>query len=261
MELKPFHYWLLTFSLTIAGIVTLPTAARILLIIVAVGHGALLVRGIVDLKSQFFCTARCAGPPMSQQVCLTFDDGPDPAITPDILHILQRYGYVATFFVVARKAAQHPDICRRALAKGHTIACHDLTHSYLSNVRFTGRAYTEIKQALTIITEVIGRRPMLYRPPVGLMNPHIARALSRLGLHCVGWNRSTRDGGNRMLPKIRRIATLAAPGAIIMLHDVAPVAAYRAEVLAQIEALCAAIKQMGLHPVGVGDMFKVASYA
>jgi peptidoglycan/xylan/chitin deacetylase (PgdA/CDA1 family) len=260
MALTPYRIWLATASATCAALLFLPPLRLILGVLLLI-HAAMFIRGIVDLRSRFFCPALFAGDPGSRQIALTFDDGPDPDITPDILAILQRYGFTATFFVIAEKVRRHPDLCRRALAKGHTIACHDLTHGNLSNFRFAQRAEDDIRQALEIIQTAIGRCPRLYRPPVGLMNPHIPRALKRLRLQCVGWSRSGREGGNRILANIRRIGALAGPGEVVMLHDVLPNPVCRAELLFQIDRLCAEIRRQGLRPVSVGAMFGVAEYA
>jgi peptidoglycan/xylan/chitin deacetylase (PgdA/CDA1 family) len=259
MELTPFRIWLLSFAGAAVAFCAIPELRLPLGIAILAGL-AVIIRGVVDLRSQLFCPALWRGAPAALQVALTFDDGPDPQITSDILAILQRYGFVATFFVIAEKVRQHPDLCRRALAKGHTIACHDLTHDNFANFRFARPAERDLRQALDIIQTAIGRRPRLYRPPVGLMNPHIARARARLGLRCIGWSRSARDGGNRSLSAIRRIGTLAGPGEVVLLHDVLPEPTYREELLFQIDRLCAEIKRQGLQPVGIGTLFGVEEY-
>lgn len=197
----------------------------------------------------------------SRCIALTFDDGPDPSLTPDVLDLLSRYDIHATFFVVARQAEKHPELVQRLLAQGHQLGCHDLHHSPYSNFRMDAAFVRELGEAREILRKIAGRVPYLYRPPVGLTNPHLFVALRRYGMACVCWNRSAVEAGNRRLDHIRRIGGLAEGGAIVLMHDVLPHPEYKAVFLEQLDALCCEISRRGLVPGRLDELLGLPTWS
>ncbi|WP_233568081.1 polysaccharide deacetylase family protein [Cohnella faecalis] len=110
-------------------------------------------------------------PSKEKQVALTFDDGPDPTDTPRILDLLKKYDAKATFFVMGRKAEEHPDILRRAAAEGHELANHTFTHRMLDSSFTAEQIRKEIVDTQETIFAATGVRARLFRPPGGLFNP------------------------------------------------------------------------------------------
>jgi peptidoglycan/xylan/chitin deacetylase (PgdA/CDA1 family) len=216
--------------------------------------------GVFNIRSNFFCMVYCSKPGGNEKLCLTFDDGPDPALTNDVLEMLSRHGFTATFFVIGNKAADHPEIVKKAFDLGHTVACHDLTHSNASNFRMSNALLKDISASRNIIQGIIGKSPLLYRPPVGFMNPHVPGVLKQLRMQCIGWNKSVRDAGNRRQKRFSLIPQLAQPGSIILLHDCLPKPELKKEFLDRLEKLFRAIKEKGLRPVGVGELLNIKAY-
>ncbi len=233
---------------------------RLLLLSLCAAHIPLFVLGIKNIRMQFFGKAFCKPSKKSGTIALTFDDGPDPVLTPDIINILKKHSIKATFFIIGAKAQQYPDIVRHCFEEGHEIACHDLTHSVFSNFRVTKPLVADISEAVHIIHNIIGKKPLLYRPPVGLTNPHLPIALKKLGMHCVGWSKGVKDAGNRRLEMIKKIHTMAKSGEVILIHDILPKPEYKKEILNQIEKLCVNIKKQDLRTVGVEEMFGLNAY-
>lgn len=197
---------------------------------------------------------RCFGPVVTDcgdpaRIALSFDDGPDPAMTPQVLDRLRARGIKATFFLVGRNVRRHPELARRIVAEGHCVGSHSFDHSIFSNFRLTAAARRDLQATREAFREVLGVDPHLHRPPVGLTNPHLFQALRREEMRCVCWNRTGRDGGNRRAEGIARIGDLAAPGAIVCLHDVLPRPEREVEVLAQIDRLLANIAWQGLEAI------------
>ena len=223
-------------------------------------HVPALIFGIVNLKSGFFCRVRYRSEGEKKRLALTFDDGPEPSLTPAILDLLDEFKFTATFFVIARNVERYPEIIRETARRGHTIACHDLDHLITANFRRHRRMKADIGTASTIIASVLGRRPRLYRPPVGLSNPHLRTALGELGMECIGWDRSVGDGGNRLVRRFARISALGRPGSVVLLHDCLPVPQNREVFLSSLRALCEQMKQDGLTSVSVGSLFGIAEY-
>jgi len=253
MALKPAHIWSLTLGCSAALWIAVP-GFRAFAAILLLAHAAVLIWGIADIRLQFFTRAKCRIPEATQSVALTFDDGPDPELTPDILDLLKAHNMHATFFVIAQRAHQHPDIVKRACAEGHTIGCHDLEHRWTANFRMVGRMVRDIGAAQEIIAAITGQKPTLYRPPVGLTNPQTPIALSRLHMTCAGWNRSAREGGNRISANIRKIGDLnCKPGDVILLHDCLPKREYRRIILENMERLMMRMKERKIGSRGIGE--------
>jgi peptidoglycan-N-acetylglucosamine deacetylase len=257
--MTPFRFWLSSVVIIGAAFYLLPNV-RSLVWVLFIPYLLVFIWGIVDLRSQFFLKAYIRNKYETSGLCLTFDDGPDPDLTKDILELLARFGMKATFFVIGENAQRHPDLVRRAHEQGHIIACHDLSHGAFSNFRFSATMINDIAASQKIISTIIGRKPLLYRPPVGLANPHLGTALSRLSMYCIGWSRSVRDAGNRRIKKIRSLPALAKPGHVVLLHDCLPKPGYKKEILAQVEKLCEAIKEKKLATIGIDEMFDIPAY-
>lgn len=220
----------------------------------------MLIAGIVDLRLQFFVPVLWRNPQALSELALTFDDGPDPNLTPAILDLLDRFNCKATFFVIARRVEQYPQLAVAIVRKGHTIACHDLDHRPTSNFRSTQRMLREIDRACTIIKATTGKRPALYRPPVGLSNPHLQPVLEKLQLTCIGWSGSVRDGGNRFIHRLSKMQHLAVAGTVVLLHDALPNPTHRQTFLAHLEELLVHMEKKHLTSVSVDTFFNVAGY-
>lgn len=164
--------------------------------------------------------SRVAGPGC---VALTFDDGPDPVDTPKLLDLLLEKGVKATFFVIGKRADEHPEVVRRAWEEGHLIANHTWSHYPLFCFLMPGRLRSEIERGTESIRRICGFRPRLFRSPVGLRHPLLAPCLENAGLEYVSWRIRTRDTltqNSSVLAK--RILRKAASGDIILLHDRLP---------------------------------------
>jgi len=259
MHLRLFHLWLVSLPLCLAtaAAYALPAIAYA---VILCAHFAVFIWGVFDIKLRFFCPALIRGKRDTMQVAVTFDDGPNPALTPAVLDILKHYGIPATFFVIGEKARAYPDIIRRMDTEGHTVGCHDLNHGLRSNFRLCRTLIRDIGTACATIEGIIGKRPLLYRPPVGLTNPHTFKALRTLGLHCIGWSRSAGDAGNRRTRGIEKISKLAGPGEVLLLHDSLPKPDLKETILGRIENLCADIKARNLQPVTVNMLFGIETY-
>ena len=157
-------------------------------------------------------------------IFLSFDDGPNPNITPKVLELLDKYGQKSSFFLIAEKAKKRPEIVKKIIENGHTLGSHDLYHRWTSNFRKTKQMTAQIGESVRILEEISQTKIKFYRPPVGLSNPHMFFALKKLDLQCVGWSKSACDGGNRIRSAIKKIPNLsgAKDGDIILLHDDCP---------------------------------------
>lgn len=158
-------------------------------------------------------------------LALTFNDGPDAAVTPRLLDLLDRHGVRATFFFSGAAAQRHPDLVRRAAEAGHEIANHGWDDRLLvglslaENTRAIGRAQD-------VLAGLAGTPPRLFRPQGAAWDAASLTAARRLGLDLVLWT----NIGAEDLPGVdaetlaRRLERSAYPGAIVMLHADNPAA-------------------------------------
>ena len=157
------------------------------------------------------------------QVALTFDDGPHPSLTPIVLDTLRRYGVRATFFVIGRNAAAHPDLVRRALAEGHSVGTHSWSHPYLTSLG-DEQARTEVVRAQDTVQGIDAGGLPFFRLPygAGLRKPALLKTLTDLGLYNFYWNMDPNESSTatpavllgRCLAEVRR-----ARGGTLLLHD------------------------------------------
>ena len=169
-------------------------------------------------------------------VALTFDDGPDPGITPRLLDLLDRHGVCATFFVTGERAARHPGIIREILSRGHSIGNHSFSHMPLLMLKGMRTLRREVKAAQTVLGR-FGIVPLAFRPPVGVTNPHLWRVLLEQGMYCVNFSCRAADMGNlRVAGLSSRVLRKVSPGDIVALHDVAPPRASAEQLLGEFES-------------------------
>ncbi len=186
---------------------------------IAALHAVIFTRGIVSARSSLFLPVHSRGADRTK-IALTFDDGPGDA-TRAILGVLAQHGVKATFFAIGANVKGREDVLRAASAAGHTIGSHSFAHSWLTNFLLAGSMTAEVDKGVKAIEAAIGKRPRLYRPPIGLKSPSVAGACQRLGLVCVGWRRRARDGGATQPAVAKLVSRLVAAkgGEIVLLHD------------------------------------------
>ncbi|MCP4656528.1 MAG: polysaccharide deacetylase family protein [bacterium] len=154
------------------------------------------------------------------EVALTFDDGPDPEVTPRVLDLLDRYAARASFFCIGRRAQQYPEIVAEIVRRGHRVENHTFRHTHafaFHGVRALGR---EIDRAQEVLERLSGRRPVLFRAPAGMRNPLLDPVLARRRLRLVSWTRRGFDAVEKDPAKVtRRLLKGLVAGDILLLHD------------------------------------------
>jgi peptidoglycan-N-acetylglucosamine deacetylase len=150
--------------------------------------------------SQLFGSALIA-PRRPGELALTFDDGPNPAWTPQLLDVLARHNVRATFFLVGRYADAAPDLVRRIHAAGHLIGNHSWSHPNLA-VTGAGRVRDELTRTKDVLEQITGSPVRWFRPPFGGRRPVVLRIARELGMTPVLWNAITTDWSEPSAEKI-----------------------------------------------------------
>ncbi|MBA2667967.1 MAG: polysaccharide deacetylase family protein [Trueperaceae bacterium] len=176
-------------------------------------------------------------------VALTFDDGPHPVYTPQLLDVLAKYDARATFFMVGEQAKAHPDVVQRVAAARHTIGNH--TYDHPSFPLIGARERRQQLRACAAAVAPLGSR--LFRPPYGheSLASHVSALVS--GYDVVGWSAHASDWEQRASQwMLERLLDQIEPGRIVLLHDAiytpqSPEIADRSEMIAAVEMLLEAL--------------------
>ena len=155
----------------------------------------------------------CRVPGMEKKIYLTFDDGPIPELTPEVLRILDRYGAKATFFMVGDNVKRHPDVFREVMEKGHAVGNH--TYHHLNGWKTPPAAYAEdVRRCEELF------RTRLFRPPYGRFTPSQYMILKKDYLF-VMWSLLTWDFHRNVTPEdcLSNALRATRPGDIVVFHD------------------------------------------
>ena len=154
------------------------------------------------------------------EIALTIDDGPDPAVTPQVLDLLDRYTVQATFFCVGEKAARYPDLCREIVRRGHTVENHSQHHSYYFALMGMSGFSRELQAAQDTLSAITGQPPLFFRAPAGIRSPLLDPVLALLGLRLVSWSARGFDTRIGDITRVNHslLRGLRA-GAILLVHD------------------------------------------
>lgn len=177
--------------------------------------------GVLNLRLRMFSDAICSVPAARGQVALTFDDGPDPHSTPEVLTMLKQANARATFFLVGKKVAKYPEIVRAIVEAGHALGVHSYEHDRLYAFLSPRAVRADIERTRDSIETACGERPLWFRPPIGQMSPRTAAGVERAGALVVGWNVRARDGLRATSTEdcAERVLADLEQGAIVLLHD------------------------------------------
>jgi len=152
-------------------------------------------------------------------VAFTIDDAPN-RYTDDILAVLGRYRVRATFFLIGSHVTRYPEIARRIVQAGHEIGNHSYFHDYTNNTSLE-ELEEDIRKAERAIVETVGKVPVYFRPPGGLINERIKKACGNLGYGILLWDVDSRDWDLREkeIQIVNNVVNQVRPGSVILLHS------------------------------------------
>ena len=157
--------------------------------------------------------------PDKKHVALTFDDGPHPDVTPQILDKLKEYDARATFFVLGNRVEFYPDILQRILDDGHEIGNHSWSHPQLTKLS-KEEIISQLARTDEQIKKVTGENTAIMRPPYGAINDEVSAYINK---PIIQWSVDTRDWKVRNADAIfSTVKSQVTDGSIILMHDIYP---------------------------------------
>jgi peptidoglycan/xylan/chitin deacetylase (PgdA/CDA1 family) len=172
--------------------------------------------------SNFYLPVVSRGSSGRKAVALTFDDGPDPQTTPELLRLLKKHRVTATFFVNGCKAGLYPQLINEILSHGHCVANHSFNHDVFMALRRKQTIMRDIEAVQEVLSQH-GIAPSAFRPPAGITSPRFRSVLQTKGMFTVNFSCRARDGGNRWVRHLsQKILRRVRPDDIVLLHDIPP---------------------------------------
>jgi peptidoglycan-N-acetylglucosamine deacetylase len=212
--------------------------------------------GVLVPQLEMYGDVLWRGVPGSRSVALTFDDGPHPRTTRQVLEILARSGRRATFFVVGRKARLYPDVVREIHEAGHAIGLHGYAHDRSYSLKPPSYVVLDIEKTQEAVFDACGVRPRLFRPPVGYVSSRTASGARKAGVTLVGWSARGIDGlgATDAARVVRRIEKNLGDGAIVLLHDASENEDFVPASIEALPELLKTIEARGLRTVTIEDL-------
>jgi peptidoglycan-N-acetylglucosamine deacetylase len=181
--------------------------------------GGVIFYGSAFVNSGFYFKMICSAKTNEKVLALTFDDGPTN-VTPLILDVLKEYNVPATFFTVGSRVEKNELIIKRMDRQGHLIGNHSYSHNFWFANYSVKKIRNELIETDNIIEKYTSKNVKLFRPPYGVTNPTINRAIKRMNYIPIGWSLKSRDTVIESTKKIgSRLRKKLKPGDIILLHD------------------------------------------
>ena len=186
-----------------------------------------------------------------RKIALTFDDGPHPVYTAQILDLLREYDARATFFVIGSNAAQYPDLLQREAAEGHEIGNHTYTHCRMTKATRASLGQ-EILQCENVVEELTDERPDLFRPPEGKCTAMISDLAKSLDYRIVLWRIDTLDWKHRPADVIAdEVLSGVTSGDIILFHDYV---GGKSQTVEALRIILPALREQGYDMVTVSEL-------
>ena len=181
---------------------------------------SVLFCGSYFIRMGFFMKSICSVNTSEKIIALSFDDGPAEKKTIRILDILKDNHVEAAFFCIGKNMPENEEVLKRMAGDGHIIGNHSHSHHSLFDLYSSKKMLNELELASQTCQEITGNYPRFFRPPFGVTNPNLKKAVLKGGFISIGWSIRSYDtviGNEERL--LTRILDRLKPGAILLLHD------------------------------------------
>ncbi|MBM7555483.1 polysaccharide deacetylase family protein [Halanaerobacter jeridensis] len=199
------------------------------------------------------------GPP-TLKVALTFDDGPDPIYTPQVLDVLEEYNVPATFFLLGKRVAKYPSITNRIINDGHTVANHSWSHPDLTTLN-DKQLSEEIFATEQVIEEQTNKETALLRPPYGFVSNQLLDKLKKMDYKVIHWSLDSLDWqAKKKEDVLNKTIPYLDQGAIILFHSAGGVGQSLAPTVKVLPIIIEKLQANNIELVTVDNLLSIAPY-
>lgn len=196
------------------------TVSLFLYVALALFYSLILFYGCYYIGSNFFIKVICSADTNKKQIAISFDDGPAQSFTPEILELLKRHNIKAAFFCIGKRIVGNEELLLHLHNENHIIGNHSYSHHFWFDLFSTKKVIADLQLMNAITKAVIGEQPKLFRPPYGVLNPNIKKAIINGNYTPIGWSvRSMDTVIDNEKKLLKKISNSLKPGAIFLFHD------------------------------------------
>jgi len=219
-------------------------------------YSLLLFYGCYYVGSNYFIPIVCSLKTDEKVIAISFDDGPDAETTPPILQILKDYDIPATFFCIGRHIPGNESILKQVYADGHLIGNHTYSHHYWFDMFSAEKMLDDMQMMDQSTINIIDKIPKLFRPPYGVTNPNLKKAIINGNYIPVGWSVRSMDTVIKDEQKLlNKVINKIKPGAVFLFHDTSKTT------LAILPAFIKHVKASGYQVIRLDKMLNLPAYA
>ena len=224
--------------------------------LVLVIYSLIVFYGCYFVGSNFFINIICSANTNQKEIAISFDDGPATNHTPEILQLLKQANIKATFFCIGNRIAGNENILQQIKEDGHIIGNHSYSHHFWFDMFSSKKMLDDLRLMGEELKRVTGLQPKLFRPPYGVTNPNLKKAIIAGDYTPVGWSVRSMDtvvkDENKLLDKINKALK---PGAVFLFHDTSTTT------LNVLPAFIKEVKNRGYHIVPLDKLLHLTPYA
>ena len=219
-------------------------------------YSLIVFYGCYYVGSNFFIKILCSANTDKNEIAVSFDDGPVKNYTPEVLQLLKQENIKATFFCIGNRIAGNEDILKQIKDDGHIIGNHSYSHHFWFDMFSSKKMLTDLQQMDHEMVRVTGLQPKLFRPPYGVTNPNLKKAIINGGYTPVGWSVRSMDtvikNETKLLNKLNRSIK---PGAVFLFHDTSKTT------LQVLPGFIKEVKNKGFHIIPLDKLLALKPYA
>ncbi len=220
-----------------------------------VSYISILIYGSFFIDSNFYLKTICSKVNNKKEIAITFDDGPVKEITPLVLEVLKKFQVKASFFCIGEKIAGNEDVLKSIDSQGHIIGNHTFSHSNWFDFYSSKKMIEELSKTEDVIYKIIGEKTKFFRPPFGVTNPALKKAVTNLNYSVIGWSVRSLDTVIKNEENIlSRLMKKLKSGDIILFHDTCP------EIVIILQKFLKYALENGYNIVGLDELIEIKAY-
>ncbi len=213
-----------------------------------------LIIGSIKIGLGFYFKSLCKVKTTEKIVAITFDDGPHEQVTKELIELLQKHKVPATFFCIGYNISKNKALLKKMAANGHIIGNHSYTHHRWFDLYSSKKMVAEIEATSKEIERSIGKYPILFRPPYGVTNPMLKKAVEKTGMISIGWSLRSFDTIKSVNKTFEKLKNKTKPGSVVLLHD------NDLKIIPIVEEYLKWLEENNYKVVSLADLFNIEAY-